>query len=102
MNMRRPIVSVHSIRRFAERCLGVTGLPEQDEAALVALRSVHGFDTVQIERMLATAVRTGVETGAQAVLVAGCRFVLDGRVLVTVIPNDRFRRRRVRIERDVD
>ena len=98
----RAIVTLHAIRRFAERVLGVRGLPDDDAAALVALRSVHGVDTVEIERELSAFVQVGATMGASAVLYRGARYVLSERTLVTVLDTPKRRRQRGRIDRDED
>ena len=102
MSARSPIVSIHAVRRFAERVLGVKGLSLEDPIAMGELRSVYGIDTVEMERELAKMVEIGVAAGAGAVLVHGLRFVLHEGVLVTVIPKPKKSRRKRRIDRGDD
>ena len=100
--MAKPIITIHSVRRFAERVLGVTGLPEHDEAALVALRMVHGVDVAKVEIMLARLVERGVSLGASAVLFGGARFVLKGPHLITILNIKRQPRFGLTVERALD
>ena len=99
--MSAPIITTHAIRRFAERLLGVRGLPEDDRAAVEALGDVHGLDVREIEKLLCAAVESGVACGASAVKLAGANFVLKNRSLVTVVKLKRPSQRR-RVDPDDD
>ena len=99
---KKAIITMHAIRRFAERVMGVEGLSADDEAAVVELRAVHGIDTVEIERLLGDLVQRGVELGAVAVTLKGSRYVLRDRALITILDMPKRRRRQGRIDRSED
>lgn len=84
--MTKPVVTVHAVRRFAERVLGVEGLPGNDDEALKIMREVHGLDTDEIRRLLGVFVTQAVMLRATAVTLRGARYVLRGKTLVTVVP----------------
>jgi len=99
----KPTITDHAVRRFAERALGVTGLPESDKAAVAALADVHGFDVAAIRQALRTLISQGVELGAAAVTLSGSRYVLRDGALITVLDKrGKYRRRGPRIERSGD
>lgn len=99
---REPTITIHAIRRFAERVMGVRLEAKGDRAALAELREVHKVDTEAIETVLTGIVRRGVAAGASAVILRRTRFVLEGRRLVTVTAFPKRRRRKGRIDRDED
>ena len=96
--MRRPRVTAHAIRRYAERALCVSGLPEDDGAAVQALHDVHKIDVAELAALLRWRVARGVEAEASAVIFQGLRYLLRGETLITVL----VARRRRRIERARD
>lgn len=102
-NGAKPVVTDHAIRRFAERVLGVRGLPAGDYDALGVLAEKHGLDIMEIERALAAAAQVGVDHKAGGVVSAGVHYVLNGNSLVTVWSRHKRRRRgKPRIDRDED
>lgn len=64
MPTRRPHVTDHALVRYLER--------------------VEGIDVIAARRAIEEAVRQGVETGADAVLLDGMRYCLQNRAVVTV------------------
>ncbi len=101
--VRRPVVTVHALRRFAERALGVTGLPDDDREAVAALAEVHGLDVKQIREALRGLIAQGVDLGAEAVTLSGFRYVLRDGALITVLDKrNKYRRRGPRIEQRED
>lgn len=101
--MATPVITHHALRCFAERALGVQGLPADDHEALKVLAS-RGFDLNDLSRTLSAFLSRAVSLGAVAVTLDGSRYILRGRVLTTVVPasRPRPRARRARIERDDD
>lgn len=93
-------VTMHAVRRFAERALGVRGLPADDAAAMADLQQIHGLDIVEIRELLSGAVANAMRLGASAVKIGGVRFVLAHGKMVTVTKRPRINRRR--IDREVD
>jgi len=98
----KPVITVHAIRWFAERVLGIRGLPDDDVEAVAALRAVHKVSTADLERVLEQLVERGVTAGASAVLFAGTRYILKGPYLITVLNIRRQPRFSHPIERDGD
>ena len=101
MPPKSPIITIHAVRRYAERVLEVKGLDAEDPIALGELRAVHGVDTVEIERHLLSVVRRGVAAGAMAVRFRGARFMLTEEVLTTILTKPK-KRRRPRVDHDRD
>lgn len=100
--MRRPVITAHAVRRFAERFLGICGLPEHDGAAITALQDVHGVDVGRLREMLAERVQRGVLAEAPIVRLGGARYVLEENKLVTILQVERRPRRKRPIERERD
>jgi hypothetical protein len=84
MRARAPIVTVHALRRYAERVIGIEGLDESDPLAVIELEFDHKVDIVSIKRQIADTVRRGVAAGAPIVISNGVRYTMEGNVVVTV------------------
>ena len=94
-----PSVTIHAVRRFGERALGIRGLDPSDGVALGQMRVVHGIDTGFVEKLIASIVQRGVAAGACSVKFGRHRFLLDGNVVVTVLEIPKTKRRRWRVDR---
>ena len=89
-----PHVTRHAIRRFGERVLGLTGLPDDDTEAVAAMRDLYRIDVKAVAELVCRVVARGVAVGAPAVRMSGYRFLLSGAVVATIVSTKRPKRRR--------
>lgn len=80
-----PMITAHAIRRFAERILGFSGLPDDDREAVWVIGNIYGLDPSIIEGWLEALVGPAVAVKARGITLGGVFFKLDGRKLVTVV-----------------
>ena len=99
---RSPVITIHALRRYGERMLGVEGLSEDDPDAIIQLEEIYDFDPAAATVAIAAIVRRGLLLGASAVTFGGLRFVLRDGTVITAVPKHSGRKRRRRIARGED